>query len=309
MEKASLKVTCPPARFPWRDLPGIIWLFTESDFPTFVLPNSAFGIFGALAGPALSDPLSCLPTTAQVLLLRLPLVILFNWVAVLIFDVANQRTSDAVREDQINKPWRPLPMGRISEEQSRRLLMATIPLALAYTYTVDIWQEMALILVLTWLYNDLRGGDEIVRNPIIAVAYGLYNAASLRVAVGGDIVDISGRGYLWVTMISGVILTTMQIQDLKDVEGDLSRGRLTIPILIGQSPARWMLAGLILAWSPACVWFWHLPWWGYLLPTAVAIAVGLLIIQPRTFRADPVAWRLWCFWLVLLYLLPLVASW
>ncbi|PWY82103.1 hypothetical protein BO70DRAFT_405250 [Aspergillus heteromorphus CBS 117.55] len=314
MDKSILNPREP--RFPWRDLPAIIWLFTESDFPTFVLPNSAFGIFGALAGPALTDGAegashgSSVPSTTTILLHRLPLVILFNWVAVLIFDVANQRAPDAIHEDQINKPWRPIPTGRITALQSRRLLMAAIPLSLALAYTMHIEHEMALILILTWLYNDLGGGDEIIRNPLIAVAYGLYNAASLIIAVGPSTsTPISRRGYLWTAMISGVILTTMQIQDLKDQEGDRARGRLTIPLLLGQSVSRWTLAVLVLAWGPACVFFWRLPWWGYLGPTAVAVAVAWLVTQARSFRADAAAWRLWCFWLVLLYLLPWVSRW
>jgi hypothetical protein len=80
----------------------LIWEFNESDFPTFVIPNTAFGILGALAGSRLADgPAPGLWAVA----VRLPLVIAFNWYNLLIFDLANQRLPESVKEDEINKPW------------------------------------------------------------------------------------------------------------------------------------------------------------------------------------------------------------
>ena len=71
----------------------IFWLFSQSDFFTFVLPNTAFGILGALSG-------SRLTTNENVslgnVLRRIPLVILFNWSNVFIFDLANQRLPESV---------------------------------------------------------------------------------------------------------------------------------------------------------------------------------------------------------------------
>src|SRR3954454_16113680 len=60
----------------------LVWWLSESDLPTFVLPNICFGTFGALSaqmgcvGPKLS--------TAEILLHRVPVVIFFNWYTVLI---------------------------------------------------------------------------------------------------------------------------------------------------------------------------------------------------------------------------------
>ncbi|GAB1191600.1 hypothetical protein APSETT444_000780 [Aspergillus pseudonomiae] len=236
MEKTRQDPSISTKPFPFKDLPAIIWLFSESDIPTFVLPNSAFGLLGALAGPALADG-RIFPSAIDLVFYRLPLVILFNWAVVFIFQLANQRSPEAIQEDRLNKPWRPLPTGRISAEQTRRLLLVAIPAVLALTYGLRVWQESALIMILAWMYNDLKGGDELSRDLVIAIAYGLFNASSLRIALGSSAdlnpaaAHISRRGYLWITMISGVILTTMSIQDLKDMAGDRSRGRLTIPLL------------------------------------------------------------------------------
>jgi hypothetical protein len=56
-------------------------------------------------------------------------------------------------------------------------------------------------MILTWLYNDLRGGDEIIRDGIIACGYALYLTSSLRIASGLDC-HISEHGYLWIAMMA-----------------------------------------------------------------------------------------------------------
>ncbi|PWY84974.1 hypothetical protein BO70DRAFT_424246 [Aspergillus heteromorphus CBS 117.55] len=252
----------PPPTLTLTTLPPLIWHFTESNFPT---PNPR-------PHPHPHPPPPPRPPT-----------ILFNWATVLIFDLSNQRLPESIQEDHLNKPWRPLPSNRITATQTRRLLLGAIPAVLALNYHLGVWQETALIMLITWLYNDLRAGDEIIRDAVIAVAYGLFNVASLRIACfdgsGGrgsgsrgsttlpsmtmttmEDIHPTPTGYIWSALISGVILTTMQIQDLKDQAGDRSRGRRTLPIVLGERCSRALVAGFVGVWSVACVWFWSGGW-------------------------------------------------
>lgn len=88
---------------------GLSWDFIESDFITFAIPNTAFGVVGAVASAALVDgPVSLRPSLLQIIL-RLPNILAFNIANLLVFDLANQRSSSSVIEDRINKPWRPIP--------------------------------------------------------------------------------------------------------------------------------------------------------------------------------------------------------
>ena len=277
-------------------------MFTESNFATFVLPNTAFGIFGVVAGPLLTTEES--PSVAEIVK-RLPLVILFNWSNVLIFDLANQRHPESVKEDVVNKPWRPLPTGRVSPEQTRRLMLVAIPLVLGWNALFGVWKETALLLILTWLYNDLGGGDEIVRDLIIATAFALYNRGSLKMATSQH-TDINERGYTWIAIISGVILTTMQVQDLKDQAGDRGRGRRTVPLVLGHTFSRWMIAAFVAVWSCYCAFFWNLRRWAYILPLTLAILVAFRVVRKQKPNEDSATWKLWCLWTAVLYLLPLV---
>lgn len=101
-------------------------------------------------------------------------------------------------------------------------MLLIIPAVLTLDYVLGPWKQGVFIMVLTWLYNDLGGGDEaFVRELIIAVAYGMFNSGSLHVAIGtGN--SLSLLGVVWTVIISGVILTTMQVQDLSVFPTNLS---------------------------------------------------------------------------------------
>lgn len=280
-------------------LPLLLWLFTESNFSTFVLPNTGFGLLAALVAPILTDRPDHL-APVELLFRALPQVILFNWANVFVFDLANQRLSESRLEDQLNKPWRPLPTRRISPEATRRLMLAAIPAALAISSLLGVGTESSFILLLTWLYNDLHGGDEIIRDLIIALGYALYLSSSLRIAIGPDY-HITGHGYRWIAMMSGIILTTMQVQDLKDQEGDRTRGRKTVPLVLGDSVSRWSITVFVLFWSIACAYFWSLPWWAHFLPIGTGIWVAFHVVKMQN---DARAWKIWCAWQVVVYALP-----
>lgn len=280
----------------------LIWHFTESNFPTFVLPNSAFGFLNALAAPLLTD-CSERPSIS-ILLGRMPQVILFNWANVFVFDLANQRLLESQLEDRLNKPWRPLPAGRISPDTTRRWMLITIPLVLAVSALLEVATESAFIMILTWLYNDLRGGDEIIRDGIIACGYALYLTGSLRLALGPD-VQVTEHGYQWISMMCGIILMTMQVQDLKDQTGDRTRGRKTLPLVLGDTISRWSIAGSILLWSLSCSHYWRMSLWGYALPMLTGLGVAFHVVSGSH---DAWAWRFWCVWQVVVYALPCLVS-
>ncbi|KAK2049812.1 hypothetical protein LZ31DRAFT_288277 [Colletotrichum somersetense] len=286
-------------------IPRLIWDFTESNFFTFVAPNTAFGLLGALTGL----PLTSGHATALSILQRFPLIVAFNWYSVLVFDLANQRGPESVAEDHANKPWRPIPAGKVTPEQTRKAMLVAIPAVMAMNYALDVWREGIVILILTWLYNDLRGGDELVRDPIIAVAYFFFNTASLKIAIGGhaDAV-ITDEGYAWASIISAVILTTMQVQDLKDQAGDRGRGRATVPLFFGDKVSRLSLSLLVPLWSCVCVYVWRIRSLAVLLPTLSGALVVVGVLRTRTPKTDAWAWKFWCLWTVCLYSLPLVGN-
>ncbi|KAI1371220.1 UbiA prenyltransferase family [Hypoxylon crocopeplum] len=283
----------------------LFWLFTTDDAATFVAPNVAFGLCSALSAPVLITPQSNITT----ILSRLPCVIFFNWTNLLVFDLANQRLPESAREDALNKPWRPVPRGLVTSAQVRRAMLLCIPIVLAANHLLGVGTETSLLFVLTWLYNDLMGGDEnwICRNVIIAAAFWLYNTGSAKVAGNpySQAAGITEKGVLWTTIISGVILTTMHVQDLKDQEGDCARGRRLAPLVLGDRAARWTIAIPICFWSCYCTWFWEVGTAGLgVILLGFTVAIRCLAYSGK--HSDRRTWELWALWTASLYILPLL---
>jgi 4-hydroxybenzoate polyprenyltransferase len=271
---------------------------------TFIVPNTCFGIFGALAGPLLTTSDN---PSVKFTLFRVLFVVFYNWSNVLVFELANQRGPDSVLEDSINKPNRPIPSGRVTALKASRLLLCSLPTFLAFNWLLGVWRETALLFILTWMYNDLHGGEEnfVIRNFIIATAFGLYNYGSLQVTIG-PLASITSLGTAWVILISCVIFTTMQIQDLCDQAGDKAKGRSTAPLMMGDKPARWTVAIAIAIWSQVCPVFLGLGVLGHILPSALGVDIIRRLFMLKDAAADRKSWELWAGWMAILYFLPVL---
>jgi hypothetical protein len=283
----------------------IIWLLTKDDFPTFVCPNTLFGVFSALSRSMMTDNSNTVMDT----LWRLPWIILFNWSNLVIFNFANQRLPSAVEEDRLNKPWRPVPSGRMTSNQVRLAMLVAIPAVLGFNHFVlHVGLETVLLFVLNWIYNDLGGGDEdwILRNAIIAAAFWLYNSGSTRVAAmtsASPNPSLNAVGLIWTTVVSAIIMTTMHVQDLKDQDGDRVKKRSTAPIVLGDYLSRWTLAVPIPLWSLFCAYYWKMGLLG-LAPVGLGVFVAWRCVNIPEKSSDRKTWQLWALWTVFLYTAP-----
>ncbi|MCJ1325726.1 hypothetical protein MMC10_002389 [Thelotrema lepadinum] len=229
-----------------------IWLLTVSDLKSIVWPETAFGLFSALSGSQMTTNTS--PSLREILL-RLPQVVLWNWLNVFIFDLANQRLEDSIVEDRVNKPWRPIPSGRLTALHATNLLLFSIPAIVLITWYLGGMEECVAMIVLTWMYNDLGGADQhyITQNVINAFGFVCYSSDSTKVAAGHGKWDISQRGLVWLSLIWLIIFSTLQVQDMADVKGDAARGRKTLPLVQGQLTGRLSIAIPVLIFSAICL--------------------------------------------------------
>ncbi|MCJ1308868.1 hypothetical protein MMC25_002523 [Agyrium rufum] len=282
-----------------------LYLLTLSDLDTFCIPQAAFGFFGALSGPILTTNSS--PDLIAILK-RLPLNFLWVWLNTVVFDLANQRLPDSVKEDSINKPWRPLAAGRLNTASATTLLLIFTPLTFALSwFWLGAAEETALLFSLTWMYNDMGGSDNnfVVRNVLIAGLYVFYSAGAMRVSAGAHDYTLSPAAFPWLAIIAGVIISTMHVQDLKDQDGDKARERKTLPLVVGHWATRWVIASLVLGWSIAAPMFWDLGIYGYSVSGILGLLVTGRVLLFRDRLADKKTWKVWSLWLTSLYFLPL----
>ncbi|KAL5371597.1 hypothetical protein DPSP01_014155 [Paraphaeosphaeria sporulosa] len=290
---------------PWSPLyfARTLWLFTESDFLSFVGPNALYGLATALAGAPLTTT-EC-PDLIHILV-RFPRVVLWNYLVLLVSVLANQKSFEGAMEDAINKPWRPIPSSRITRDQARMLQLFTMPFGMGMNYFLGAWEETALVYNLAWMYNDLGGGDNwIIRNIILGLALSQFNKGGMRVAAEIQGVQIPESSWWWLFITSMILATTFQAQDMKDQEGDRARGGRTAPLVIGDTAARWTIAVPVMAWSFVCPLFWGLNWVGYVLPVGVGALVSARFVMLRGFWADKKTWWLWTFWTAIIWFVPL----
>lgn len=123
------------------------------------------------------------------------------------------------------------------------------------------------------MYNDLDGANEnfVIRNLINGFAHAAYGSGSARVASGAQ--HLNTIGYTWLGIVGCIIFSTLQVQDLKDVEGDRGRGRSTVPIVLGDRGARWSVGVGVVGWSVVVCWFWGVGWKGWGLVGALGAGV------------------------------------
>jgi 4-hydroxybenzoate polyprenyltransferase len=278
-----------------------IWLITCNDLKSIVAPETAFGIFSALSASLTTNNE---PKVLDVLS-RLPQVILWNWLNVLLFDIANQRLPDSIIEDRVNKAWRPIPSGRLTPDEARRLLLVVIPVVFVATYFLGGFYETVAMMVLTWMYNDLGGADEfyVVRNSINALGFMCYSSGATDVAAGAH--SLTPKAYTWIAIVGAIIFSTLSMQDLPDVAGDAERGRLTSPLVMGDAWSRWEIAVPIFLWSVVCPVFWNVTLPAFIVSVCVGAWLAFRILRFRTVAEDKKSWKTWCLWTCLLYALPL----
>lgn len=283
-----------------------LWLFTRSDRKSMIYPNVIFGVVGAMSGSVLSKTQS---PNLFVILSNVPYVFLWLWLNLLLFNIANQRLAASVVEDAVNKPWRPLPSGRIDPNQARQLLLIIVPMVFLSSIYLGATVQVLLLLALTWMYNDLGGGNDnfIVRNVINALGMVCYSSGAITVACGSEC-TFTPIGYQWMGLIGLVVTTTLQVQDMSDQEGDALRGRKTLPLLMGDGFARWTIGGTVIGWSLGAPAFWKPGIVAYVPPLVIGSILAIRILVLRNVKADRGTWGIWCIWIVSLYLLPLWPS-
>ena len=282
-----------------------IWLFTRSDLKTILVPTSIFGITNSLALSAYG--LNPETHSGGLALHRLPLVFFWIWIHLLSFNVNNQRSPASVAEDQLNKPWRPLPAGRISPSVARLLGVIVCPTTTAVSLAMGVgWRQSLLGVLLTVWYNRWGGSDvdPLLRNWITGLGYVCFTSGALEVAAGQPLPLSEGRLAAWLAILLAVVTTTMHVQDLEDVEGDRLRDRRTAPIVLGDVGCRWSIAIPMLGWGVLCPWFWNTGLVATVASCALAFTVAWRTLFIRNVDADRVTFWAWNAWMSSLYVLP-----
>ena len=159
------------------------------------------------------------------------------------------------------------------------------------------------------MYSDLKQADSdfISRNANIAIAFSFCNYGTLFIACGPGH-SVTNNGLIWTGLISVIIFTSMQVQDIEDIEGDRAKGRCSLPVVFGEQVARWTVIVPVTCWSLFCPWYLSVPALGWVLTLVVGgmVVSGNLFLQ-GTANAKK-TYKMWALWLIVLFSLPSLSS-
>lgn len=285
-------------------------LFTCDQILDTVIPGTAFGVFAALSGPTLDLQAQW----SASILSRIPQVSLWLWLVILQFCVQNQRSPGSVAEDSINKPWRPIPSGRMTSKQADKLLAVTSLIAAALSLYLNVMHIFVVYLCLITAYNDYGGGNKsgIVRNLFCGAGFSCYFAGALSIAVGPE-VSMSYAAWKWTATIAvGILLTTIHTQEFRDEAGDKARGRRTLVTELGRKPALWTVFTTVVFWSfYTPLGFFTGGWKTAFLPIlfgGALLTAASMAYSKEDNKLDRRMYKFWCLWMFGFCPLPFLAS-
>ncbi|OTB19796.1 hypothetical protein K445DRAFT_52486 [Daldinia sp. EC12] len=239
------------------------------------------------------------------ILLSSPKMILWSWSNLFLFNLHNQKHSAAIAEDKINKPWRPIPAGRITPRQTERIIYVMYPVIILVSSAVGGMIPCVAEAFLCLWYNELGGAaDPFLKNLLNGLGYGCFLAGPLEVATRRSIFSEGGKAAIWLGVLAAIITTISHTQDFRDMEGDKAAGRSTVPLIVGDSTARAIvLLGMVFGTGVVC-WYWEAGWTESMIAwTSGGLMVGNLFYD-RTVEGDSASWNLCSAWMFCLMLLP-----
>lgn len=117
--------------------------------------------------------------------------------------------------------------------------------------------------------------------------------------------------WTWIATLCAVCAILVTQQDLKDVEGDVIKGRKTIPVVLGEGNARRLLAAAFAA-APfvfQATMLRGIPGAARFVPAAPLFGalwcIAYRTLAARSRRADNVTFQVFSYWCLYMMLLPL----
>ena len=280
-----------------------LYLFTVDDFLSILVPNAVCGVLLPLADGFWQEHL-----TMHCALWRMPLMISWIWINLLLFDLSNQSQPGSIEEDLENKPWRPVASGRLSSQDIPNWENLARFTAFYISLNAGGMGSFLLLQILTFLYNGLNGGEYwLSRNLLNAGGYLSFMIGAMQVTTNTQTLRLTCQGLKWLIWTFLLIACSVQAQDIYDQEGDTARNRKTIPLIYGDKFARYSVALSVGTGSLLAPFYWQCS----VLSLSPIWVLGMVIIarlfanREKSQQYDKHTFVLWNAWMTTAHILPL----
>ena len=189
-------------------------------------------------------------------------------------------------------------------------MFASYAVAIFASLYLGVFPECLALIVEGWIYNVLEGANRslFARNILHPAGYMTFASGAAQLACAHSGTRLRGDSSTWFFVLSGVISTTIQFQDLYDQKGDAIRGRRTILLIAGDKVARLTVGIPVAIWSWICLAFRGLKFPGFILPIALGATIIFRLYSYRSVDEDKKSFVVWNAWMISLYLLPFLRN-
>ncbi|OGI25618.1 MAG: hypothetical protein A3J76_06100 [Candidatus Moranbacteria bacterium RBG_13_45_13] len=257
-------------------------IFTGAGLGAFYFPtNLSINIFSLIA------------------LANLMLATIFAWLASVFL---NDREDLAI--DKMTNKQRPLATGVLAEEDYRQLFWVYFIFSLVLSITVGVKFFLIVLTyqIIGWIYSAWP--FRLKRFPVLAsflsaLALALLFSVGFMLLADGQNIGKLPQQVFWLLIIA--FLVSLPIKDLKDIEGDRANEVWTIPVLLGETWARFAIGlGIFISYSLSIVW---LNAKILFLPAMILGALSFWILQIKKIPSRRV--HIWVFGLLFFYVLAI----
>lgn len=198
----------------------VTWRIIKNDYNTTLIPITTYFIFSYCQR---------LNFTFSAILSVFVISITYGISYIVPFCISNQ--VQGIEEDKLEKPYRPLACGLITINGAikRYLIWSLICMCLSWKMGVMKWS--GLWIMVTIFHNFLGGDKNFLTKNVLCMTLG--TAAQFGAAWGTFHLEMSQYHQLWMWVTSIWIGVMANIQDFRDIEGDLKSHRRTLPIIFG----------------------------------------------------------------------------
>jgi 4-hydroxybenzoate polyprenyltransferase len=210
---------------------GTLWLLSKSNADAVVMPAILIALGAAW----------CHVRTVTVCAVCVAHVLAHTVLAVLFYDFGGQITG--VEEDKRNRPERPIASGRLPLPKAWAMYAATTVLFVLHAHLAGVlpWSLAWMMLCIGANHGGLsRDHLGVMKNLVAGVGLVVNMCASFSL-----VAPLAPEMAACLAVMGAAFTVALPIQDLRDVEGDLTTGRRTLPIVLGDTRARVAVIGLL----------------------------------------------------------------
>ncbi len=283
--------------FFWKFFRRKFWAVAKNVRWVQIFVHAGLVLFGAGLGAFYFPKNLTVDTFSFFALSNLILAAIFAWIAsVFLNDISD------LEIDKITNPKRPIAAGEVSAGEYRKFFLVSffMSLILALTVGVKFFLVIFVYQAIGWVYSSWP--FRLKRLPIVAGFLSalalnlLFISGFLLIADNQDISQLPSKVF-WLLIIA--FLMSLPMKDLKDIEGDRKNGVFTIPVLLGETWARFAVGlGIFVSYALSVVW---LNAKILFFPAMILGAVSFWILQNKKISARRV--HIWVFGLLFVYVL------